>query len=161
MKDASNLEVQLTRLLGEMFNCADELAARLESECAAVKLRDTHAMKRCIDDKHQLVSVLEALETERKSLLKAYGYAIDRQGMEDCLLASGAQDHLAPIWQRLLTLLDHCHQQNRVNGSLLNLSHRAVKNVLNVLQGRLPEDRLYNPEGYETIHRDYRSIALF
>ena len=161
MPETSNLEVELIRLLEEMSNCADDLEMLLKSECAAVKTRDINALKRFTDRKHQLVSALEALETNRKSLVQAYGYAIDHQGMTDCLTDLDAHDRLTSIWQRLLTSLDHCHYQNRVNGSLLIQSHRAVEGVLHVLQGGFPEDRLYNPEGYETIRRGYRSIAKF
>lgn len=159
MKPFDNIGVELADLLQEATNCVTDMAALLESEREALRARDTNTLKRLIDAKHQRISMLEMHENNRKALLHAHGYATDRQGMEDCLNNLHDQQRVALLWQQLLVLLDHCHHLNRVNGNLLNLSYRVVKQVMQILQGRHSEDRLYDPYGHEIKQQDSHSLA--
>ncbi len=68
-------------------------------------------------------------------------------------------DILSAQWQRLLELFDQLKTQNRINGSLINLTHFAVERSLQIIQGKSSENKLYDPSGQEIASHQRRSLA--
>jgi flagellar biosynthesis/type III secretory pathway chaperone len=153
------LGTKLIRIIEELLHCAAALESVLKLERNAFKLRDIGAINSLIDEKQRLISLIEAQENNRKELLLTHGYSTDRQGMVACILNLDTRGQIDAMWQQLLRVFQHCQYLNSLNGKLLNLSHRVVESVLQLLQCEEPENRLYNPIGREIMHKYSRFIT--
>lgn len=149
---------ELGHLIEETMTCAADLLIVLESENHAIAQRDSNALTELLTVKQAKISQLDALESKRKSLLTANGYPTDSQGMELCERDFN-MDMLSGLWQRLLALFDQLQTQNRINGSLINLTRFAVERSLQIIQGKSPENKLYDPSGQEIASHPRRSLA--
>lgn len=158
---SENFGTKLVAIIQETLHYADALAKVLKFECIALKLRDISAINSLIDEKQRLISLIEAQESCRKRLLLTHGYSTDHQGMATCILNIDTRGQIGAMWQQVLHLINYCQHLNSVNGTLLNLSYRVVKNVLNLLHAEEPQNKLYNPIGREVIHNHSRIIAKF
>ena len=158
---SGNFRTKLLRIIQETLHYADALAKVLRIERKALKLRDISAINSLIDEKQRLILLIESQEKCRKTLLLTHGYSTDYQGMATCILDIDTRGQIEAMWQQVLHLINHCQYLNSVNGTLLNLSYRVVKNVLHLLQAEEPQNKLYNPIGREIMHNHSRFIAKF
>lgn len=149
---------ELEDMVNQAIATVNELLKLLASELSALKTRDAQALPRLAKAKHSSIQLLEQIETRRRTLLKSNGYGTDHEGMAQCVEELG-HDALLTKWQGLVKLLDHLQRQNRINGSVVNLTHHFVERSLHILQGREQEGRLYDPSGQKISESQARSIA--
>lgn len=130
----------------------------LEAERLALKTRDAKALTILSEAKQEKIQVLEEIETSRRSLLKSNGYETDRQGMQLCLDELG-DFRISNGWKKFVELLHLMQKQNRINGSVANLTYRFVERSLHILQGQEVENSLYESTGQKAADRKARTIA--
>ncbi|MCK9530839.1 MAG: flagellar protein FlgN [Gammaproteobacteria bacterium] len=120
----------------------------LEAEHAAIAARDTATLERLAADKLSLLAELEGFAKERQAMLQKTGLTADRAGFEALLGREGDDTPaLMSQWDTLRDLLEACQEQNRVNGLVLDASHRATQQALGILLGQTREAETYDARG--------------
>lgn len=155
-----NIELELGRKIEESITCTSDLLIVMESENHAITQRDSNLLASLLAEKQIKMSLLEELESNRKKLLMKNGFPTDTQGME-LFEREYNMGILSAQWQHLLELFDQLKTQNRINGSLINLTHFAVERSLQIIQGKSSENKLYDPSGQEIASHQCRSLAKF
>jgi flagellar biosynthesis/type III secretory pathway chaperone len=152
---------QIAGLMGRESTLLGALAQLLARESAALKARDAAAVEAIAAEKHTLIRGLEALAGERGALLRAGGHAADARGYEALLagVPGGEGRALQQQWATIKQTLTECHQQNQVNGLLLDASLRSTHQALSLLLGQGREPDTYNAQGAVRASLGTRTVA--
>lgn len=139
---ASGETVQvLADVIARQLDAAHSLLATLERERTALTALDAEAIDAAGTAKLAQLREIEALESDRTTLLEMYDVE-----PESFTGLDGSGD-LATAWQRLLQLLKRCRLLNESNGALVALQRRQVQQALTLLSGAAPEAEIYGPDG--------------
>jgi len=78
----------------------------------------------------------------RRRLLQQLGLSASRDGMKALIsrLPSSHQSPVTALWQTLQKQAEECQQRNQYNGTLVNMQHEILQNLLNSSE---PENWLY------------------
>jgi flagellar biosynthesis/type III secretory pathway chaperone len=155
---ADVITTELYQVIAKMMTCASDLLALIDLENRALIERDSDMLTQLTHQKQDKLVLLEGLESTRKSLISVSGYTTDAQGMEHCIGKLNSKK-LSSMWRNLLDQTSELQKQNRINGNLVNLTQHSVEYALNILQGQIPENKLYDPAGQKISHRQSRSLA--
>lgn len=148
----------LLSVITETMTCTSDLLTLLESETQALTQRDHGTLENIIIAKQEKLNLLNELDATIKSIITKHGYSTDPDGTERFLGALNCEK-INQNWKILLAQLDKLSKQNRINANLVNLTQRYVENTLHILQGKMPENKLYDPAGQEITSRQSRTIA--
>lgn len=105
--------------------------AVLTAEYEALRHRDSDGLESAVQRKLELTAQLEAVASELTP--PAAG------------TPTTATDEAE--WEQFRSLLGRCALANRTNGAAIDASRNFVTSLLDVLQGRLPGERIYNARG--------------
>lgn len=143
--DATTLDVHFERVIAD----AMRLLAVLKHEHSLLSGRDATAIERVAEEKRHYLTQLDASGQAHGAALRAAGYTEYTQSMQDWLkqLDKRAGSQLTSLWQQLESLLTACHQQNQLNGGVIEISRRHTQRALSILHGKPEETELYSPGG--------------
>lgn len=127
----------------DMREALHELTLVLEAEWHATQERDAAALNSAGARKQALLRRLEALDIERRHLLRAE------------VTAPAIRD---PEWTQIEQALRACQQLNQRNGKLVNRHLSQVRDALSILTGGGGDGRLYDHAG--SVHPSLGSHAL-
>ena len=145
--DFHDLREQLYDLLDREIEIARDLAAILTREQHALTIRDTESLDKLVEEKKARVEAIDELDVRCKELLQSWGFKSGREGLEACIHHCDRHGKLAERWTLLTERLRHCAQQNRTNGTILELNHRAITRLLDALGTQASHEQLYGPKG--------------
>lgn len=141
---------QIDELIQQEIRLSEQLLEFLQSEYQALSTNNLDVIPQIAQDKQQIVDTLASLDRQRELLLQQAGFDFDKNGMKDFL--KQCDSLLNREWQRLMTVISRCQYQNEINGIIINASSRNAKNMLSILKGQQPGDKVnYGPKG-ETIN---------
>lgn len=127
----------------DMREALHDLTVVLEAEWRATHERDAAALNSAGARKQALLRQLEALDIERRHLLRA---------------EVTAPAICEPEWTQIEQALRACQQLNQRNGKLVNRHLSQVRDALSILTGGGGDGRLYDQAG--SVHPSLRSHAL-
>lgn len=156
---SSAIRPALARLLQEQLDAAGRLNTLLEQEQNALTQVDPATVETLAAEKQQLLERLEDRERQRLELLASAGYAPGNPGMTAFLRANDPDGVLGAKWDRLLSEVRRCRDQNRCNGGILEMTRVRLQHALDILRGQLPGGPGYGPKGKPVGHNERRSIA--
>lgn len=86
---------------------------------------------------------------QRKAFLEQKGLKADMEGLEGFLtsLPEANARALRQGWNQLVSLLEKVHQQNNINGRLINRAVQHFDMLLNTMQATQGKVRVYHPSG--------------
>lgn len=127
----------------------ERLRAVLGDEHVALTTRDTAQLEKLTAAKQALLEELEQLGRTRQGVLAQAGVTLDRSGFETLLSRfSGSEGReLTEAWQAIQEVLRACQEQNRINGLVLDASHRATQQALGILLGQSNDANTYDAQG--------------
>lgn len=101
------------------------------------------------EKKNQLLQQIEVDVDERKEFLKTQDLNPDMDGLESFFssLPDGNAAALRKGWNQLISLLEKIHQQNNINGRLINRALQHFDVLLNAMQETQGKVRVYHPSG--------------
>ena len=126
---ASRLLITLEQ---QQQSLADQKPARIEASA--------NASYNCIQE-------LEQLEKKRNALAARLGYAASNDGMENLIRWCDYDGTLGMQWRKLLELARRCRDCNQVNGAVVDINRRRVRQALEILRGQQPDAELYGRSG--------------
>jgi flagellar biosynthesis/type III secretory pathway chaperone len=107
----------------------------------------------------QHIQTLEALEKQRNALAARLGYSGDNDGMAQLIRWCDYDGTLAQQWRRLLETARRCRDCNQVNGAVVDINRRRVRQALGILRGQLSEAELYGRSGQTAADTLSRPLA--
>lgn len=120
----------------------------LRTEQAALEARDIDAVVQLSQVKYERIAALNDLARRRTGFLASQGFAPDRNGMAQWLIAHGAADQasLSRTWQSLLDSAASAQAVNRANGILIETRLQHNQRLLSALSAGI-QPSLYGPDG--------------
>ncbi|WP_114417405.1 flagella synthesis protein FlgN [Marinospirillum perlucidum] len=106
-------------------------------------------LERVTAEKTRLLQNVQKDVDARKAFLEEQQLSADVQGLEAFFasLPEGNAKALRQGWNQLVTLLEKVHQQNNVNGRLINRAMQHFDILLNTLQSTQGKVKVYHPSG--------------
>jgi flagella synthesis protein FlgN len=133
---------RLETVLDREIQLAEELAATLTTERAALTGTESAAVVEQAAVKTALVGRIESLDSERRSL------------WEPAVLDTSAR--VTARWRSLMEVVARCRNANDVNGYIINIRRGQVRQLIDVVRGGEPV--MYGPGG-KTFSRALRALA--
>ena len=133
---------RIEALLDTELALAEQLAATLDTERAALTGPSPDAVREQAAAKVDLLTRLEDMERSRRDLCARHDMT--------------AIPSIATRWQSLLALMARCRTANDVNGYIINVRRHQVQQLLDVVRGTKP--LTYGPAG-RTFPRALRELA--
>jgi len=127
----------LLQLLHDEQSALQALQATLFQEQEALASNDIDALNQVTETKAQQVEALNGLVVTRGEHLSTLGLGNDLNGIESALRqapSSKMGQEARGLWQENVALLEACHQQNQVNGIIIEAGTRSTRLVLDLLQ---------------------------
>lgn|GEM_PF-1677029 len=86
---------------------------------------------------------------QRKDFLQQFGLEANLEGLESFFnsLPEANAQALRQGWNQLVTLLEKVHQQNNINGRLINRAMQHFDILINTMQSTQSKVRVYHPSG--------------
>ncbi len=107
----------------------------------------------------QHLQALEALEKKRHALAARLGYSGDNNGMEQLIRWCDYDSTLAQLWRKLLEMARRCRDCNQINGTVVDINLRRVRQALGILRGQFSEAELYGRSGQTATNTLSRPLA--
>jgi flagellar biosynthesis/type III secretory pathway chaperone len=150
---------RLADLIAECRRHTGRLDELLEQEFAALQVQDPRGLEEIAAQKQLVVSTLDNLETERRSMAAAAGFGADGDGMSQLLEWCGDDSTVAAAWQDLLALAGRCERDNRRNGAINLMRREQMRGAIAVLSGNSECAPVYGPTGREAASAEHRELA--
>lgn len=152
----------LQPVLRDIARHLEALQQTLQDEFNALSSQDMAAIAQAAQHKTRLTQLLDDLERERASVLRAAGLDLNSAGITAYLnryTTPHHQNELAQLWQQIEQLTRDCERQNQINGLIIEQSRRRIKNALTILHGQLPGNELYSATGSTVAETQHQSLT--
>jgi flagella synthesis protein FlgN len=149
----------LTKQVTAQSNFAQQLLENMASEHVALLAADADSLDIVIDEKQALLKQLEAGLAAITQSISKHGFAADFSGFDALLQQLPENTPLHRQWERLQELADECKQQNEVNGSIVSLKQRHIRQALDILKGAPPSKNTYDKQGTIDSYLDKNSYT--
>lgn len=149
--DAQSLNA-LNVVLDRQLAAATKLEALLARERGLLTGGDAAAVEAVAAEKAALLNEIETLETDRRRVLAIAGVGANAASMERLLggrlaVAASVVQETARLWRGLVAAMERCRDGNDVNGAIVGLKQRQVRQLLNMLRTGREDDLTYGPAG--------------
>ena len=141
-------QIGTSQLLAELQRQQESLAS------AQPELIEANALA-----SQQHLQTLGELEKKRIALAARLGYSGDNDGMEKLIRWCDFDGTLAQQWRKLLEIARRCRDCNQVNGSVVDINLRRIRQALGILRGQLSEAELYGRSGQTSADTLSRPLA--
>ena len=122
------------------------MLALLESEHKVLTAGDPEPIKSASQQKLEHMRLMERNIIDRNLFLQKLGLTTDEQGIEKAV--SAAHDsQLNTNWNELKEAAKQLQKQNDVNGGIISIGQRRVKQALDILSGKENLTGTYSQQG--------------
>ncbi|MCF6280867.1 MAG: flagellar protein FlgN [Candidatus Polarisedimenticolaceae bacterium] len=137
----------LTQLLLKQTSLAQNLLDKLTDEHEVLSLNDSDLLDRIVEHKQALMKQLEAGMTTITHALSEQGYSADISGLDSLLQQLPENTPLHRQWHKLQELAKQCQEKNMVNGGIVSLKQRHIRQALDILTGTQSSKNTYDKQG--------------
>lgn len=138
---------RLIDLLQQEYRSATTLLAELEQQQQSLASLQAERIEASAHASFLCMQELETLEKKRNALAARLGFAADHDGMERLLRWCDYDGSLGILWRKLLELARRCRDCNRVNGTVVDINRRRVRQALGILRGQVADADIYGRSG--------------
>ena len=138
---------RLADLLQQEQISASRLLATLEQQQQSLVESHPERIEASANASHSCIQELDQLEQKRNALAARLGYAADHDGMEGLIRWCDYDGTLGIQWRKLLELARRCRDCNQVNGAVVDINRRRVRQALGILRGQQSDAELYGRSG--------------
>lgn len=136
----------LSSLIAKELEMAGDMLALLESEHKVLTAGDPEPIKSASQQKLEHMRLMERNIIDRNLFLQKLGLTTDEQGIEKAV--SAAHDsQLNTNWNELKEAAKQLQKQNDVNGGIISIGQRRVKQALDILSGKENLTGTYSQQG--------------
>jgi flagellar biosynthesis/type III secretory pathway chaperone len=150
---------RLAELLAQELTGTRRLFTELERQQQSLAGAQPELIEASARASHELIAALEALEKKRNALAARLGYNADNGGMEQLLRWCDYDGTLAQQWRKVLEMARRCRDCNQVNGTVVDINRRRVRQALGILRGQISEAEVYGRSGQTAADTLSRPLA--
>jgi len=151
---------RLEAVLDREIEVARQLAATLDAERGALTGPSSGALAERAEQKVAVLKSLETLDGELRNLCDAAQIRLPSPART---VRADARDEpmtlppqIADRWRALLEIVAQCRKSNEINGYIVNVRQRQVRQLIDIVRGG--EVGTYGPEG-KTFAKALRALA--
>lgn len=157
--DRMEYRQRLADLVQQEYRSASRLLAELEQQQQSLASLQVERIEASAQASFACMQELETLEKKRNTLAARLGFGPDHDGMERLLRWCDYDGSLGILWRKLLELARRCRDCNQVNGGVVDINRRRVRQALGILRGQSTEADLYGRSGQTAADPLSRPIA--
>ncbi len=152
---------KLASALSGEKRCLLRLKQSLAHEREALETRDINTLQQAVTGKKNLLDEIAKLQEKRAALLQQYGFSNDETGLSRYIgqCSPPLSRELQILWKQLFTLTGQCRAQNAMNGQIIELSERCIRQALTVLASGAQPVELYSADGISSRPGSPTSLA--
>lgn len=159
MRLSSDQQDTLAGLLAEELSEASRLQDILQREFTALGGDDPEQIGAISKEKLAQMQRLAQQLSKRDSFLKEIGLPNGTEGTDRLLRGLPPDGKLAKQWAELRKSGEQLKKQNEINGNIVTVSQRQVRQALDVLSGKTGSPQTYGREGETRSTAQQNSLA--
>jgi len=137
----------LVHLIKQEEQNVQQLEQLLQQEKSALLERQFQHLQNHLQQKRQLLAILEKNASQRQQLLQLTQLPATADGWRQLLWRTDQSGQATQRWEQLETLLRRCHSLNAVNEKLTHRTHMAASQMMDILRGAHNQPKLYTDTG--------------
>lgn len=137
----------LTAHIASELGMAKAMLELLMSEHAALTSGNPDSIKATSQQKLEQMRLMEQGISVRNRFLQGLGLSADEHGIEQAVAAMGQDRRLDANWSELKTTAKQLQRQNEINGGIIAIGQRRVKQALDILSGKESLTGTYSQQG--------------
>jgi flagella synthesis protein FlgN len=159
MRLSSDQRNRLAAMLAAELSESSRLQEILQREFDILGKDDPDKIGAISKEKLAQMQQLAQRLTERDAFLNELGLPNGKQGTDLLLQGLPQQSELASRWAQLQDLGEQLKKQNEINGNIVAVSQRQVRQALDVLSGKTGAPQTYSREGETRSTAQQNSLA--
>jgi flagella synthesis protein FlgN len=155
----TQVSVQLAASIRSERTGVQALVETLTVERNALAHGHTDSLAETASRKRELLLHIAHLGDQRTRLLERSGFAADRRGMDNWLVANDPAGVARAEWNALLELTQKAHRLNKENGAFIDAGMRANQHALQALMSAGANASTYGASGRTVSSVGSRTLA--
>jgi flagella synthesis protein FlgN len=156
------MSLDVTQLRNMMALDADAIAKLkqlLSRERELLETRNQEELAVIVEQKSQVVDVLNQHAQIRQTVLRNLGLATNAEGWDLFLQRNALTLPLRDGWKQIIQDFSECQALNDINGKMIARSRQTLDHLLNLLRGQVAAPSLYTANGAKTQHNASYTVA--
>ena len=149
---------RLLQLLSAELESARNLLQLLEQEHQVLVKGEAEAIRSISEQKQAQIRLLGEQLLLRDRFLAAHQLPAGKQGTDLFIEQAPASSEIEKCWSQIQELATQLNDRNEVNGGIVALAQRHVRQALNILTCHTEQNTTYGPAGQQT-GRSPQSLA--
>ena len=137
----------MASLINSELEMANTMLELLQHEHTALTSEDPERIKTVSRQKLEHMQLMEQNIGQRNLFLQRLGLSADEQGIEEAVTAAGQNNQLNTNWNSLKETAKELQKQNEINGGIIAIGQRRVKQALDILSGKENLTGTYSQQG--------------
>lgn len=150
---------QLRQMMAQDGDAIARLKQLLLRERELLETRNQDELSAIVEQKSQLVDMLNQNARTRQNLLRNLGLATDAAGWDLFLQRNTLTLPLRDGWQQIVRDFSECQALNDINGKLIARSRQTLDHLLGLLRGKVAAPSLYTAMGTKTQQNTSYTVA--
>ncbi len=137
----------ISSLIATELEMARAMLGLLKSEHEVLSTGDPESIRSASNQKLEHMHLMEQNISNRNRFLKELGLSQDEQGIEKAVAMMEGDRTLISNWDELKATAKRLQKQNEINGGIIAIGQRRVKQALDILSGKENLTGTYSQEG--------------
>lgn len=152
-----SLIATLENLCGQL----SQLYKILQLEETALAKNIYTEIEKLATQKTEFTHLVEQTEQQRRHNCALLNISTDSDGLRALVrqVDSATKTQIIKLWQRVMTLGQHCSTQNQLNGILVSHQQRHAREALNILRGHFGITSMYSNRGAQEAEQPRHSLG--
>lgn len=150
---------QLRQMMAQDGDAIARLKQLLLRERELLETRNHDELSAIVEQKSQLVDMLNQNARARQNLLRNLGLTTDAAGWDLFLQRNTLTLPLRDGWQQIVQDFSECQALNDINGKMIARSRQTLDHLLGLLRGKVAAPSLYTAMGTKTQQNTSYTVA--
>lgn len=150
---------QLRVMMAQDGDAIAKLKQLLSRERELLEKRNHDELAVIVEQKSQLVDMLNLHAQMRQALLRNLGLSTDAKGWDLFLQRNSLTLPLRDGWKQIIDDFSECQALNDINGKMIARSRQTLDHLLNLLRGQVAAPSLYTAMGTKTQSNSSYTVA--
>ncbi|MES9903442.1 MAG: flagellar protein FlgN [Sedimenticola sp.] len=140
----------LLRLLSMELQCTENLSTVLKQEHLALTESDPDQIIAISERKKVLIEQMGRHLADRQGFLASLGLNSDRKSVDTLLGSLPEAEAAYAVWRQLMEMAAQLNKSNQINGGIITLGSRHIRQTIDILTGNQSAGDTYNPKGRQS-----------
>ena len=150
---------QLRQMMAQDGDAIARLKQLLLRERELLEARNRDELSAIVEQKSQLVDLLNQNARARQTLLRNLGLTTDAAGWDLFLQRNTLTLPLRDGWKQIIQDFSECQGLNDINGKMVARSRQTLDHLLSLLRGKVAAPSLYTAMGTQTQQNTSYTVA--